>query len=250
MPSLGSHLASARVLAGRLAHRDLEGDRGSYYLGSTAPDIRVLTRLDREHTHFFTLDELESQDAVARLFEEHPHLKDVVSLDASTRAFMAGYLTHLVMDQRYIESIYREYFGKTSAYADDPRGNVLDRVLQYEMDRREREDVDAMVEIREAMANCDAAADVGFIERATLLQWRAVACDIASHPPTWERFQKIAGRHLASAGMHSDEDMQRFYDDLPDVLQETIDHVTEQRVREFIDETIDDATERLREYLQ
>lgn len=250
MPSLGSHLASARVLAGRLAHPGIEADRGAYYLGATAPDIRVLTRLDREHTHFFTLDDFEDQDAVARLFAEHPHLRDAVVLDATTRAFMAGYLTHLLMDQRYIERIYREFFGARSAYGEDPRGNILDRLLQYEMDRREREDVDAMAEIREALTGTSAAADIGFIERATLQQWREVACDIAGQPPTWDRFQRIASRHLPAAGIDGEEALEQFYRDLPDLLKETIDHVTEERMREFIDLTVDDATDRLKEYLQ
>jgi hypothetical protein len=250
MPSLGSHLASARVLAQRLAHPSIEADRGSYYLGATAPDIRVLTRLDREHTHFFTLDEFESQDSIARLFREHPHLKDAVKLDAVTRAFMAGYLTHLLMDQRYIEGIYREFFGASSKFGDDPRGNVLDRVLQYEMDRRERENVDAMLEIREAMAGCSVADDVRFIEQATLLQWRDVACDIASQPPTWERFRRTASRHLQNAGMAGEDEMEQFYRDLPDILKTTIDHVTEERMREFIDLTVEDTTRQLREYLE
>lgn len=250
MPSLGSHLASARVLAGRLAHPSIEEDRGAYYLGATAPDIRVLTRLDREHTHFFTLDDFESQDSIARLFNEHPHLKDAVQLDGVTRAFMAGYLTHLLMDQRYIESIYREFFGAASKFSGDPRGNVLDRVLQYEMDRREREDIDAMSEIREAMAGAGVAEDVRFIERATLEQWREVACDIASQPPDWERFRRTASRHLQGAGLESEEQIEQFYRDLPDVLKETIDHVTEKRMREFIDLSVEETTKQLREYLQ
>jgi len=250
MPSLGSHLASARVLAQRLEHPSINADRGAYYLGSTAPDIRVLTHLDREHTHFFTLNDFKSQDSIARLFAEQPQLRDAVKLDPETRAFMAGYLTHLLMDQRYIERIYREFFGGNSAYADDPRGNVLDRVLQYEMDRRERENISAMAEIREAMANSRASADIDFIEAATLLQWREVACDIASQPPNWDRFRRTASRHLQSAGMASEEAIEQFYRDLPDVLRETIDHVTEARVREFIDSTIEDTTKQLREYLQ
>lgn len=250
MPSLGSHLASARVLARQLTHPSIEADRGAYYLGATAPDIRVLTRLDREHTHFFTLDDFGSQDSIARLFAEHPQLKDAVVLDATTRAFMAGYLTHLLMDQRYIERIYREFFGAASAYAGDPRGNILDRLLQYEMDRREREDVSAMDEIREALTGTSAAADVGFIERATLHQWREVACDIAAQPPTWDRFQRVASRHLPAAGVDTEEAMAQFYRDLPDLLKETIDHVTEERMREFINLTVEDSTRQLREYLR
>ena len=247
MPSLGSHLASARVLADRLAHRSVDADRGSFYLGATAPDIRVITRLDRAHYHFFDLAEFTSQDSVARLFEEHPALRGAVRLDSATRAFMAGYLTHLVMDEDYIERVYREHFGAT-VWGDDPRGTVLDRVLQYELDRREREDGGAMDDIRAVLASASPDADVEFIAQETLGEWLEVVRDIASHPPTWDRFPTLISRHLARVGM-PEAQIEELKRDIPELLRETLDHVTEARVREFLDRTMDRALARLREYL-
>ena len=81
MPSLGSHLVRARVLADQLALPEINADRGSYYLGSTAPDIRVITRLDRRVTHFFELDKLSPQDSVARMFEANPQLAQPAGLE-------------------------------------------------------------------------------------------------------------------------------------------------------------------------
>ena len=52
MPSLGSHMARARTIASELRHPAIDADRGSYYFGSSAPDIRVITRRDRSETHF------------------------------------------------------------------------------------------------------------------------------------------------------------------------------------------------------
>lgn len=249
MPSLGSHLASARLLADRLAHRDIEAERGSYYLGATAPDIRIITRGDREHTHFFTLDELESQDSIARMFEAHPRLAVPGGLDETTRAFMAGYLTHLLMDEQYIERIYREYFGAGSVLKGDPRADLLDRVLQYEWDRRERERTDEMASIRDALSSSGGLADVEFIERETLGQWREVAVDMASHPPTWDRFVRVATRHLRNSP-ESEDEARKLLAEIPELLREVIDHVTEQRMHQFMDEAIEVATHRVREYLQ
>lgn len=245
MPSLGSHLASARLLADRLAHADIDADRGAYYLGATAPDLRLITRGEREDTHFFTLDDLEAQDSVARLFATHPRLATPADLTGETRAFMAGYLTHLLMDQHYIERIYRSYFGVASKFGEDPRGNLLDRVLQYELDRREREQ-DALAGVREAMAATSAAAEVDFIARDTLLRWRDAAVDIASHPPTWDRFVRMATRHLD----RSEEEAERLVRDIPDLLRDTLDHVTQERVDAFLEETTAATADRLREYLQ
>ena len=247
MPSLGSHLASARLVAGRLANRTVDAERGSFYLGSTAPDIRVITRLDRAHYHFFDLDDMEHQDAVEQLFMEHPGLREAVKLDEATRAFMAGYLTHLVMDQDYVERVYRAHFA-ADVWGDDPRGNVLDRVLQFEMDRREREGREAMSEISEVLAHTSARADLGFIERQTLDRWLEVVRDIASQPPDWSRFPRMMTRHLQRAG-YSDEEIEQFCRDVPEILIETLDHVTEARVQEFLELTMDRALQRLRDYL-
>src|SRR4051812_34188154 len=121
MPALGSHLASARQVAERLSHRDVDVDRGAFYLGATAPDIRIITRGPREDTHFFTLDELAAQDSIARMLAANPRLANVAELDEVTRSFMAGYLTHLILDEHYIERMYREYFGATSMLKGDQR---------------------------------------------------------------------------------------------------------------------------------
>jgi hypothetical protein len=249
MPALGSHLASARLLADRLAHRDIEADRGSYYLGATAPDIRIITRGDREHTHFFTLDELENQDSVRRMLEAHPRLASPRDLDEATRAFMAGYLTHLLLDEHYIQRVYREYFGAGSLFKGDPRGDLLDRVLQYEMERREREQTDAMASIRDALTSSGGFADVEFIERETLRRWRDVAIDMASHPATWDRFVRVATRHLRDAP-EGEHQAQQLMTEIPNLLREVIDHVTEERMREFMDRAIEESTQRVREYLQ
>lgn len=249
MPSLGSHLAKARLLADRLAHRDIDADRGSYYLGATAPDVRIITRGEREHTHFFTLDDLERQDSVSRMLAAHPRLALPGGLDEPTRAFMAGYLTHLLMDEHYIERIYREYFGAHSVLRGDPRADLLDRVIQYEWDRRERERTDEMAAIREAMASMGALADVEFIERETLRQWRDVAVDMASHPPTWDRFVRVATRHLRGQP-EAEQHAADLLGEIPALLREVIDHVTEERMEQFMDEATDAAAQRVREYLQ
>ncbi|MEE8336496.1 MAG: zinc dependent phospholipase C family protein [Dehalococcoidia bacterium] len=248
MPSLGSHLASARLLADRLAHRSVDADRGSFYVGATAPDIRVITRLDRSEYHFFSLDDFESQDAVARLFETHPAFRNAVELDVPTRAFMAGYLTHLVMDQDYIESVYRRHFG-AQAWGDDARGDVLDRVLQFEMDRRERERPDVMDEVSAVLADASVAADVAFIGRETLGRWVDVVRDIATQPPTWDRFPQMMNRHLQRAG-YSEDEIAEICENVPAILAETLDHVSEAAIAEFLERTMDRSLAQVREYLQ
>jgi hypothetical protein len=248
MPSLGSHLASARVLADRLADRSVDADRGSFLLGSTAPDIRVITRLDRDFYHFFDLDDFDQQDAPARLFEEHPQLAASVDLDVPTRAFVAGYLTHLVMDQDYIERVYRQHFS-SATWGDDARGNVLDRVLQFELDRREREDEAAWGEVRDVLRDATAVADVQFIAADTLGRWVEVVQDIGEQSASWDRFPRMMNRHLANAG-YSEDEIEEFSRNIPEILDETLTHVTDAAIRDFLDQTMDRALALVQEYLR
>ena len=248
MPSLGSHMAHARGLANRLGHPYIEGDRGAFYLGSTAPDIRVLLRVDRRQTHFFELDVLEEQDSVAAMFEAHPELATAAQLDPSTRAFVAGYITHLLMDELYIQNVYRTLFGERSPRAGDYWAHVLDRALQYEMNRRELEDADAMREVRDALNSAPRVRGVPFIDDEALAEWHEVSAGFASQEPTWERFPRMMRVHLGRAG-YSEEQIDGLGDDAEAIVAEAIEYVTEERVERYMEEAAEVALARLDDYL-
>lgn len=249
MPPLGLHMTIAREIASELDSQIIEADRGAYYLGATTPDIRIITRWDRERTHFFKLDEFGEQHGVHRLFEQEPSLRDASRLDASTAAFMSGYISHLEMDESYICEIYRPVFGRESEIGGDVMANVMDRLLQFELDRRDREDGEKVEEIRRALAETAVEVSVGFIARETLLEWRKVSVDVMSHPPSWDRFGRIASRHLVAAGIVQDGDLARFMEDVPRLLRDTIDRVGPERIREYLEGSKARARRTMREYL-
>ncbi|MEI7925948.1 MAG: hypothetical protein WCI61_07175 [Chloroflexota bacterium] len=249
MPSLGSHMARARTIADRLRLPEIDADRGAYYLGSTAPDIRVITRMDRRVTHFFELDDLGDQDSVSRMFAEHPGLAAPVGLDAATTAFIAGYLTHLVLDEAFIGQVYRPNFGAQSPRDDDPKANVLDRALQYELDRRDREDRAAMEEIREALSRTTAPRAIPFIADEHLLEWTAVSEDIATHPPDFGRFRRMMTRHLEQAGYGLDE-INNYCDEPAVLVAEAFGIVDEERIERFWHDAEERMTDRVRSYLR
>ena len=248
MPSLGSHLVVARRVAGLLGRAVIDADRGAYYLGATAPDIRVITRRDRSETHFYDLDDFAPQDSLQRMTRAHPELARPADLPRPTPAFLAGYVTHLVMDERYIEQIYRSEFGERSRRADDPRRDVLDRALQYEMDRREREDTEAMEEIGEALAAEAGELRVPFLPAPDVARWREVVSEIAAQPPTYERFPRMLRLHLGRAGLDEEaieEELARG----PELASEALRGVTEERMRAFWEETTEACVRRIDDYL-
>lgn len=249
MPPLGLHMTIARDLADGLASPLIDSDRGAYYLGATTPDIRVLTQWSRERTHFFDLHDFGEQDGVARLFEAEPALRDAHAVNAATAAFTAGYISHLVMDELYIVRIYRPMFGERSELAGDVLANVMDRLLQFELDRRDREDFEKVAEIQRALAESTVEVAVDFIAHEMLVQWRNVSVDVMSRPPNWERFGRFARGHLHAAGIRSDEDVAKFMDEVPSLLARAVECVGAERIQEYLDSAKEKARRAMEEYL-
>lgn len=249
MPGLRLHLTVARDLAGDLSSKQIEGERGAYYLGATTPDIRVLTRWDRRRTHFFDLDDFDEQSGMHRLFEQEPSLRDAASLDAQTAAFMAGYISHLVMDEDYITRIYRPMFGERSSLATDDLSDVMDKCLQWDIERADCEDVARVDEIREALAQTAVDVSVDFIGRDTLAEWRDVSLDVISQAPTLDRLVRFLGRRMPAIKFEDEAAIERFAEGVPALLERTWRYVGEERVREYMRDTKARARDAIKEYL-
>jgi hypothetical protein len=250
MPLLGLHTVIAKGVADRLRHRTLEEERGNLYLGSTAPDIWVMTRWQRGRTHFFDLSNFDEQSGVAGLFEAYPRLRDPGDLSAATGAFVAGYVTHLVMDELWINTIYRPFFGERSPLSGGVRANIMDRVLQFSLDRQKRIDRELMAHVLNEIARSDLALDVEVIDGDTLGRWKEVILEVVNHPPDWERFQYIASRHLRAAGIESPEQFQEFLQSLPDLVDETLRYLGEKRLRQFMERSLEESLRAVKEYLE
>jgi hypothetical protein len=249
VPPIFLHMALARDIARAVDVSLLEENSGAFFLGATSPDIRVLTRGDRADTHFFDLNVYEHQDSVAELFRRQPALVRSDALSSETAAFMAGYISHLCLDERYIYDVYRPYFGQQSALGGDLAANTMDRLLQFELDRRRREDVEGAGEIREALEGCSLAIDVGFLDSETLAKWLQVAIDQTRHPPDWRRFRYQGGRHLPGVDLESDDALESFLERVPELLQQTIDHVTTKQVDAYLEESSAKSADLIRRYL-
>lgn len=249
MPPLTMHMTLAREMTPQLAHPALEAEPGAYYLGATTPDIRVITRWERERTHFFDLNDFDEQSGVEGIFREHPELASPDRLNQGTVAFLCGFVSHLEMDEAWIIDVYRPCFGKRSPLKGDVLANLLDRVLQYELDRREREDRAAVTEIQRDLLASVVEVAVGFIDHEALLRWREISAGLLSQPPDWDRFGLIAGRHLRAYGVESDADLAHFLRNIPDLLDQSIRQVTPERIAAFQERSRQRALVAMREYL-
>jgi hypothetical protein len=249
VPPIFLHMAMAKDARDRVDAGVLGDHAGAYYLGATTPDIRVLTRWGRERTHFFDLSVTEHQDSVATMFEAHPHLAHPEHLSPETVSFVAGYAGHLALDETWIVQVYRPHFGQLSALGGDAQANIMDRLLQFELDRRRREDVGTASEIRAALECCSPAIDVGFLDSETLGRWLEVAIDQTRHPPTWERFATVGSRHLKGLGIDSEDALANFMQRVPEVLERTIRHVSTAHVDAYLEQSAERAARVVEQYL-
>ena len=242
-------MALAKDAAEALGESAPIADLGAYYLGATAPDIRVLTRWERERTHFYDLHRYEDQNSVERLFETYPELARPERLSPSTVAFVAGYISHLRLDELYIEDVYRPNFGIRSSLREHRLVNLMDRVLQYELDRRRREEPETVTHLRDELRRSPLDIQVAFLDAELLERWREVAMEVAANPPDWGSFRRIASRYLLEAGVESEEDLQAFLRTVPQLLDETVHLVRPERVDAFLRRGVESATGAIARYL-
>jgi hypothetical protein len=248
MPPLVLHTTVVKSVADTLRLNLLEEQRGNLYLGSTAPDIRVVTRWGREKTHFFDLRNFDEQSGTQAFLQTYPQLARPASLRSETAAFVAGYLTHLVMDERWISMIYRPYFGERSPLGGGLRANVMDRAMQFSMDHERRHDSQLMAHIVSEVARCELALDIGFLEPEDLGRWRQIVVQSIEQAPGWERFRQAARRHFGSE--HNEDGVEPLLASVPDLVDETLRYLTPQRIQEYLDCAFQESLAIIKEYLE
>ena len=250
MPPLGVHTRIARDAAELLRLPALDAERGNLYLGSTAPDIRVLTRWERQRTHYFDIHNFEEQYSVQAFLEANPALADAGGLDPRTTAFIAGYLSHLVTDEMWIGAIYRPYFGERSPLGGTLRANIMDRALQFSMDADVRSDEDLMLHVMQSVAGCDLDLAIDFIDRDTLNRWHEVISDFVRQQPDWERFRTRARRHLEESGQTADGEVDELAKSLPEIVDETLRYLSRARLDEVMGESLVASVRVIKEYVR
>jgi hypothetical protein len=183
------------------------------------------------------------------MFRAHPELASPNCLDDSQVAFLCGYITHLEMDEAWICDVYRPCFGERSPMGGDLLANLLDRTLQFELDRRSREDKVAVKQIHDDLLASTVREAVAFLDYDELMRWREVSAGVMDREPDWERFGQNVGRHLRAHGIESEADLARHLRDIPDLLEQSIRAVTQERIDAFQDRARRRSLAAVRAYL-
>ncbi|MGE0598914.1 MAG: zinc dependent phospholipase C family protein [Dehalococcoidia bacterium] len=249
MPPITLHMVLARRIAEQLQLADVRPDSGHYLLGATSPDIRVITKQDRLSTHFFDLNEHNHQDSVAAFLKTYGHLSAPENLNAETRAWASGYVTHLVMDEQYITGIYRPFFARHDELGGTMRANVMDRLLQFDLDRAYGNEPELKANLTAALAETVEGIECGFLDAETLDRWRQVTLDVAGRQMDWERMRGMISNHLRFSGLQEGETLGEFLDSLPELLDATIAHITSDEIDAFVERATESARSAVERYL-
>ncbi|MEM6282105.1 MAG: hypothetical protein AAF787_07930 [Chloroflexota bacterium] len=140
MPTPFSHLVAVdRLLTDAdvpATIRDvLNAQRAAYLLGSVAPDARVNAENPRAATHFYHY-EIPYEKAPWRIMlDENPSL--AAPTNPAHRAFVAGYVAHLAMDQVWTEDMLVPYFGNGEWGADIKARFFVLHLMLIDMDERD-----------------------------------------------------------------------------------------------------------------
>ena len=249
MPPICTHLSIAWEVARKLHHPVIEQNLGGYLVGSTLADVHILGQISRAETHFFDLEGESPESGARAIFEAYPQLGRREGLDSALRSLVAGYLSHLVTDEVWILDIYRPLFGSSSPLSEEPMANVLDRAVQYELDRREREDREMMEEIRSQIYRWEPGLGLEIIDDATLSWWRDFVCAATAREPTMALFPLFAHRYLLPRYNLDPQQLERFLAALPAKLEWALDYITWERIAAFRQKSIAESMAAAREYL-
>lgn len=247
MPNLPTHMELALRAADKLKHPVIDENIGYFLLGSTSPDIRVITRQSREVYHFTDLDFEEIGTGVATMFKTMPELREYGNYADHTQAFMAGYISHLIADETWIVTMFRRYFGNPDVFEDDALGKVYDRAMQLEMDRHAWDRVDLnQNELRSANQDIE----IGFIPSETLYEWRDWILSFMERGFTWERLRFMARRIASGEEEHPAHKLvDDFVDDVDTGLAQLYEAVSIDDLNAYRNRTVESLVQRVGDYL-
>ncbi|MBL8147773.1 MAG: hypothetical protein JNL34_15450 [Anaerolineae bacterium] len=172
MPTPFTHLASAQRLLddegwSAPGRAFLHAHASAFLLGSIAADGHACSALRREDTHFYTYDRPITTPPSAIMLTRYPAL--VAPDSAGQRAFVAGYIGHLALDEAWTERVTRPYFIEP-AWGSSAERLLMLNVLLAGMDERDRHLL--RPNLMAALPGAVPAKWLPFLPDAALIAWR------------------------------------------------------------------------------
>ena len=249
MPNLPMHIYLADEAARELDWGEIFDHAGSFFLGSTAPDIRAMRRWPRERTHFAPLSVEVVGTGTRTMFDTHPELIEHMGRSPATRAFVLGYISHLVADETWITTMFRPHFSAENQITDtEVEAHIWDRALQLDMDRQCRAATGDFHRADAALVCSDEGVEVGFLTAEDLEEWRDWVRRFISWDFSWERLKRALNR------MYRDNDdvqqeVDRFLENMPYSLEYIYRKIPEEMIASYQQQVLENTILKAREFM-
>lgn len=248
MPNLPCHFNFALETLAAMDDPSVEGHIGSFLLGCTTPDIRAMTKWTRDHTHFAPRRVERVGVGTEGLFGSYPGLLAKSRQSEATRAFIAGYISHLTTDETWITQIYQPYFGDRELFPNSVEANIWDRAVQLDLDRAAWEQGKRMDRVIQWLEKPHGDVEVGFIDSQTLWQWRTWVTDFSRRPFNWDRLHFLAQR-MYRENEEAHMIVESFISALHDNLNRVYSKVPRKKVQAFREEAVGQSVRLIKDYL-
>ncbi|SVD96122.1 uncharacterized protein METZ01_LOCUS448976, partial [marine metagenome] len=230
MPNLPTHLYIAQSAKNYISDPLINKYESFYLLGATAPDIKTLSKISREQSHFVELNCFNNiGDGAQRLLEKHPTIKQVSGVH---KAFWAGYISHLILDETWIIQMYRTKFAQNIDPANSNYLQVMDRAAQLHLDKISYAHNNNWVELLQPI---NYNLQISFIPNANLNDWKEFLISHINNGFNWERIKfmakRIAGGNKNHPALNYADD---FIKNLPESINEIYKYVPEYNMRYFL----------------
>jgi hypothetical protein len=245
VPNLATHITFANEL--NKSEKLIDNhDKGIYLLGSTTPDIRVLTKEPREKYHFVSLNFDNIGDGINNMMQQFPVLQDM-SQTNQLKPFLAGYFSHLILDETWITKIFRPLFGKDSNFKNNIYGRILDRAIQLKLEEEARLSFSPLLDL---IRNSTLIDNIPFIDSIILKQWRSWVVNFLDKPFTWDRLNFMAKRVAANQEINEALSIsQKFLNNMPNSIKELELIVPPKEILKFKKDYLKTGSSLIKEFL-
>ncbi|MFL2763502.1 MAG: zinc dependent phospholipase C family protein [Dehalococcoidia bacterium] len=240
MPNLPKHIHLAKLSSTKINLHIISKNIGYFLLGSTSPDMHVISKENREQYHFSTLSVNKIGTGIENILIKYPELKNIRDQNSETQAFFAGYISHLIADEMWINKIFRPYFGNKSIYNDEILGLLMDRAVQLDMDKQAWPVLNnSLIYIR----NASKSLNIKFINNNKLTEWREWITNFLSKDFSWERLKFMAKRIEKNNSNKSVNLMaDSFLESIDSNLEKIYSKVSKNEIIKYEKDTIDITT--------
>lgn len=215
MPTPFTHLRFALELKARLqldVAAILEAEQPAFLLGSIAPDVQTVSGQPRDATHFFHIPRRDARPAHQHLFEQHPALAQPRQMPAPQAAALSGYLTHLLLDEIWVQEIFEPVFGHRQSWGTFSERLYLHNALRSYVDEHDRRYLPLAIAASLHAARPDRW--LPFVGDDHLLHWRDLVAEQLTPGQAARTVEVFAERmgadpHALAALLASPEEMQR-----------------------------------------